>query len=170
VGLTYANGAYDLNDKLKESLHEQGYAVTDDFVWPVGLTLNPRVEFPCGFGVGAAFGPTEFIEVKREGCDDDLSYILPVGAYLQYSLRRDRDVSPYVRVGFRYPFTGGDFLKDGTVGPFGAVGVEFLRQKRIAFGVEVGYDASEVKVTAGAGRADKKIKPIGFNASLFVLF
>jgi hypothetical protein len=173
VGLTYAQGAYDVNDKLKESLREGGYDVTDDYVWPVGLTLNPRVEFPCGFGLGVTVGPTVFQVVEREtghDKDDELSYIIPLGAFVQYTLLRDGKVSPYLRAGFRFPITGGDNIKDGTIGAFGAVGVEFYRQKRVAFGFEVGYDSSEVTVTGGPGMAEYKVTPIGFNVTVFALF
>jgi len=174
LGLTFANGAYDLNDKLEDSFRANGYTITDDFVWPVGIAFNPRVEFPFGLGVGVALGPTQFLGVETSGDNDsedtNLNFIAPVGAYLQYNLLRDKKVSPYARVGFRYPFTGGDYIKSGSVGPFVAAGVEFYRTEKIGFGVEVGYDWCEVKVSAGPAGGEQTVRPIGFKVSAYVLF
>jgi hypothetical protein len=174
VGVTYANGAYDLNDKLEDSFRANGYKITDNFVWPVGISFNPRVEFPFGLGVGAALGPTQFLDVETNGDNDfdkdNINFIVPVGAYLQYNLLRDKKVSPYARVGFRYPVTGGDYIKSGSVGAFVAAGVEFYRTEKIGFGVEAGYDWSEVKVSAGPVGGEQTVRPIGFNVSVYVLF
>jgi hypothetical protein len=179
VGLTYVNGAFDLNDALEDSLEANGYTVTDNFVWPVGLSFNPRVEFPFGLGVGLALGPAEFLVVDKDnnGDDDDfdnddvnVSFSVPVGGYLQYNFLRDKTVSPYARVGVRYPITGGDYIKSGSVGAFVAVGVEFYRTKKVGFGAEVGYDWSEVEVSAGPVGGEHTVKPIGFNVSIFALF
>ena len=174
IGLTFADGAYDLNDKLEDSFRANGYRITDDFVWPVGLSFNPRVEFPFGASVGAAFGPSQFLVVERNDSDDfeddDFSFIVPVGGYVQYNFLRDKTVSPYARVGVRYPITGGDYIKSGSVGPFVAVGVEFCRTKKVGFGIEAGYDWSEVKVSAGPVGGDHTVRSIGFNVSVFALF
>jgi hypothetical protein len=174
VGATFANGAYDLNDKLEDSFRANGYTITDDFVWPVGLSFNPRVEFPFGLGLGVTLGPTEFLAVEtndnNNSDDTDFNLIVPVGGYVQYNFLRDKTVSPYVRAGVRYPITGGDYIKSGSVGAFVAAGVEFYRTEKVGFGVEVGYDWSEVKVSAGPVGGDQTVRPIGFNVSIFALF
>ncbi len=180
VGLSYVNGAYDLNNKLKDSFTENGFPVEDNWVVPLGLTFNPRIEFPFGLGIGLAFGPTEFVAIERRTYyygyyhhdydDTEINYVIPIGGYLQYNLLRDQTVSPFVRVGVRYPITGGDNIKSGEVGFFASGGVEFYRNRQVAFGFEAGYDTSEIKVNANVGGADKKVTPIGFNAGVFVLF
>ena len=174
VGATFANGAYDLNDKLEYSFRANGYTVTDSFVWPVGLCFNPRVEFPFGLGVGVTFGPSQFLSVETNGNggsdDQNFNFIVPLGAYVQYNFLRDKTVSPYARVGVRYPITGGDYIKSGSVGPFFAVGVELYRSEKIGFGAEVGYDWSEVKVSAGPVGGEHTVRPIGFNVSVFAVF
>ncbi len=144
----------------------------------MGLTFNPRVEFPFGLGVGLAFGPAEFLVVDKDtyndydDYDDDVEFgfSIPVGGYVQYNLFPNKTISPYARVGVRYPITGGDYIKDGTVGPFVAAGVEFYRSKKVGFGVEVGYDWCEVKVSAGPVGGEQTVRPIGFNVSVYVLF
>jgi len=173
IGLSYIDGAYDIDNKLKQSITFTGtHTVSDDFVLPVGLTLNPRIEFPFGLGIGLALGPFEFLSVSENGdfSNSELSYIIPVGAYLQYNLFRDSAISPFVRVGVRYPITGGSMIKNGELGFFGSAGVEFFRNKKVSFGVEAGYDTSRVTVNANFGAPDMKATPIGFNVGIFVMF
>ena len=173
VGLTYVNGAYDVNRALKASLVDNGFTIQRDYVVPIGLSLNPRVEFGNGLGVGLSAGPTSIVGVGRNGGFNarDINYIIPVGGFLQYNLFRHKNVSPYLRAGVKYPITGGDFISSGTVGAYGAVGVEFFKQKRIGFGLEVGYDSSRVTISAGPGDTmTRKVTPTGFTASLVVFF
>ena len=173
VGLTYANGASDVMHALEDSFKDNGYSVSDTFVWPVGLSLNPRVEFPCGASVGVAIGPAEFLVVKKNtgySENTDFNCIVPVGGYLQYNIFRDKKFSPFARAGVRYPFTVGDYLKSSTVGAFVAGGVEIFRMKKIGFGIEAGYDWSQVSVSAGSIGGNRDVKPIGFNVSIFALF
>ncbi len=180
VGVTFMDGSFELYDKVNDGLDklegpDYDYDVGATFV---GISLNPRVEFPFGLGVGLTVGPTEFLFVTKDYNDDDdydddnetdVSFIVPVGGYVQYNFLRDKTVSPYARVGVRYPITGGDYIKSGSVGPFFAVGVELYRTKKVGFGAEVGYDWSEVKVNTGSG-GDQTVRPIGFNFSVFALF
>lgn len=174
LGLTYVDGAYDVNKQLKASLVDNGYTIQRDYVVPVGLSLNPRVQFGNGLGVGLSLGPTSFIGIERNGgfnVGQDLSYIIPVGGFVQYNFFRHHNVSPYLRGGVKYPITGGDFIKSGTIGGYGAVGVQFFNQKRVGVGLEVGYDSSRVTISAGPlDRVARKATPTGLNASLVIFF
>ena len=174
LGLTYVDGAYDVNRQLKASLVRNGFTVRSDYVIPAGLSLNPRVEFGNGLGVGLALGPTSVVGVQRNGgfnISHDLSYIIPVGGFVQYNFLSHHAVSPYIRGGIKYPITGGDFIKSGTVGGYGAVGVQFLKQKRVGVGLEVGYDSSQVTISGGPlDPIRRKVTPTGFNASLVIFF
>ena len=173
VGLTYANGAYDVMHAVEDSFRANGYTVTETFVFPVGLSLNPRVEFPCGASVGVAIGPAEFLTVQRSTRSTDstdFNYIVPVGGYVQYNLFQKKTISPFVRAGVRYPIAGGDYIKSSTVGAFAAGGVEIYRTKRIGFGIEAGYDWSQVTVSAGSIGGESTVRPVGFNVSIFALF
>jgi hypothetical protein len=133
-----------------------------------------------------SLGPTAFFNVHEDiyggpggppggpngGHDDKFSYIVPVGADLRYTFLRYHDISPYVKVGIRYPIAGGDNLSSSSrPGPYGAVGVEFMRSRRISYGVEFGYDGSEVTVKGvGTFSQSSKVTYSGFTGSLFVLF
>lgn len=173
VGATFAAGAFDVHNALKSSLEDNGYSISRDFVWPVGISLNPRLEFPCGFGAGLTAGPTDFVAIRYNNSGNrttDFNYIVPVGGFLQYNFLRDTPVSPYLRVGAKYPITGGDSFHSGEASAFGAAGVEFLRNKRIGLGAEFGYDASEIKIRSGPAGPDRRVRPTGFNASIFIVF
>jgi len=143
--------------------------LSDNFVLPVGLSLNPYYEFDFGLGIGANIGPTSLIFVDT-GWETDLNIIVPVGLDLRYTFLRDKNVSPYVRAGFRYPIVSGDYFDSSTPGFFGAVGVEFLRTKRTQFGLEVAYDTSEVTVEGPDYPYSKDVQPYQFMVSLFVTF
>jgi hypothetical protein len=182
VGLTYSSGAYDVADKLLDAYEadwEAEYGVgidTDRIIIPVGLTFNPYYEWKSGFGIGLDVGPTIFVagslEVSGGGYDDEdtkFSYVIPVGASVRYTFLRDRNVSPYVRAGVRYPIAGGDNIDSSQVGPFGAIGVEFWRNRAIGMALEVGYDGSEVTVEADNGSKDE-VTCAAWTVSLSVLF
>lgn len=161
IGLTYAQGAYDVMDQVEESLVNEGFIVDDTFVFPVGLTLNPYYEWDSGIGVGLSVGPTIFMASERRtwgggwnNSDVDLSYIIPVGGFVRYTFLRDGNISPYVRAGVKYPIAGGDYMENGQAGFSGGVGVDFFRTKKVQMVLEVGYDMSKVDVGSVAGGRD----------------
>jgi len=95
---------------------------------------------------------------------------LPLGLDLRYTFLRRGNISPYVRAGFKYIVAGGDWLDAGDPGLFGAAGVEFLRKKRVNFGVEVGYCSAEVEVAGGPSGGPRDVKPCEFLVSIFAIF
>ena len=175
VGISYANGFQKALDKLTDFYRQDGFDV-DQVNIPVGLTLDPYYEWDNGIGVGISVGPTAFMVVQEKyfgyyySENTEFSYAVPVGGYLRYTLFRDKNFSPYIRAGVRYPIAGGDNLGSPQVGPFGAVGVEFLRTKKVGVSVEVGYDASKVTVKyPSRGWSDKVVFP-GLTAGVSVVF
>jgi hypothetical protein len=180
VGVSYASGIEDATDKLANFYRQDGYQVNQTDV-PFGLTLNPYYEWNNGLGVGVSVGPTAFIYVDEKlytqtGLYRDntkFSYAVPVGGFVRYTLFRDRTVSPYIRVGVKYPLAGGDNLESSQVGPFGAVGVELWRTKTVGLSFEVGYDDSEVRVkytTLAGANQSRNVTFGGFMAGFSVLF
>jgi hypothetical protein len=174
VGLSYANGIQQASDKVFDLYEQAGFNVHDRYVVPVGVTVSPYYEFDMGLGVGLSLGPTSFIFVHEEfpgGNDEDKSSaIIPIGADVRYTFLRDKSVSPYLRVGVRYPIITGDFLDSSRPGPFGAVGVEIWRKKAVGFGFEIGYDASEVTVKGPTSSPTKNVTFAGFMVSAFAVF
>lgn len=166
VGFAYTQGAGEILDSLDATWHYD-----EKFVWPIGLTLSPYYEFDCGLGVGVGLGPTAlvFVDDDKYFFKDRFSYAIPVGADVRYTFFRDKNVSPYVRVGFRYPIAGGDDIDGSQPGPFGAAGVEFLRTKKVGVGLEFAYDGSEVTTVGLRGEKDD-VTFSGFTVSIQALF
>jgi len=164
VGVAYASGFHEVMDAMDVNFHPD-----NDWICPVGLSFQPYAEFDFGLGIGASLGPNG-LYFFDDGLDIDVSYTLPLGLDLRYTFLRKGNVSPYVRAGFKYIVAGGDWLDAGDPGFFGAAGVEFLRQKRVNFGVEVGYCSAEVEVAGGPYGGPKDVKPCEFLVSLFVIF
>ena len=176
VAITYAQGINDAVDKLDDLYTAAGFTFDKDVVIPVGLSLSPYYEFDCGLGIGANVGPTSFIVIDTRTFSGgssshniDVSYIIPVGADLRYTFLRDKNVSPYLRVGVRYPIVGGPNMDSSQPGPYGGIGLDLWRTKKVGMGVEVGYDASKVTVKGPTGNT-KEITFAGLTASLFVRF
>jgi hypothetical protein len=179
VGLSYSYGSQQATDKLADFYRNDGFNVDTTSV-PIGLSFNPFYEWDNGLGVGLSLGPMAFLAVDENiyyglahTDTTRFSYAVPFGGFVRYTLFRDKTVSPYVRVGVKYPFAGGDNLEAANVGPFGVVGVDLWRHHKVGMSVEVGYDASQVRVkyttTAGNSLSDK-VTFAGFTATLSVLF
>jgi hypothetical protein len=183
VGISYASGIQKVTDKLYDFYTADGYEV-DKIVIPVGLVLNPYYEWETSFGgvgAGVSVGPTSFVLVDEVtfggGTSTDnvhFSYAVPVGAFVRYTPWPKATASPYVKVGFKYPFAGGDNLEASQTGVAAAVGVEFWRTKAVGMSFEVGYDSSQLKVKytgpiSGISYSDKVTSP-GFTAALSVVF
>ena len=173
LGITYASGIDDAVNKLDDLYTAAGYSFDENVVIPIGLSFSPYYEFDSGLGIGLHAGPTSFIVIETTtgffSSDTDVSYIIPVGADLRYTFLREKNVSPYLRVGVRYPIVGGPNLDSSEVGPFGAVGLDFWRTKKIGMGAEIGYDASQVTVKGPIGNT-KDLTFAGFTATVFVRF
>jgi hypothetical protein len=176
VGFAYGSGLWETADKIFDSYEDSGYDVDDRFIFPLGLTFDPYYEWDNGLGAGLSLGPTTFIAVDEQdhgwsshSDETRFSYVVPLGAHVRYTFWRDRSFSPYVKVGFRYPIAGGDNIDGSEIGPFGVVGVEFLRTKKIGFAFELGYDASQVTVKGPRGQKDD-ITYAGFTVGVSVVF
>jgi hypothetical protein len=175
VGISYGQGIYDAADAVFDLYEQAGYYNEDEFIIPVGLTLSPYYEWDTGIGAGVTLGPTAFIAVQEEYFGDyyydetRFSYIIPVGVDLRYTFMRDRTVSPYVKVGFRYPIAGGDNVASSEIGAYGAVGVELFRDKAIGMAIEVGYDSSKVTLEGPTGIRDE-VTFTGFTVTVSAVF
>gem|GEM_PF-1157200 len=185
VGIAYGSGISDVTDTLAKYYEQDGYDVSTVNI-PVGLVFNPFYEWETaigGIGAGVTVGPTTFFFVDETtyysygGSSDDtkFSYIVPVGAFVRYTLWPKATVAPYLRVGFKYPFAGGDNFESPQMGVFGTIGIEFWRNKQVGMSLEVGYDTSEITVNYTgrynlSGTYSEKVTCPGFTVALQVVF
>lgn len=133
--LTYLSSLYDVNDYYEQ--HMDGYE--SDFVSPVALSFAPYYEFPFGLQIWGDLGPISAVI-------GDVNYWnVPLGLGVGFAVLPKFNISPYVKIGVRYPIANGDDVEGSKVGPVFAAGVEFLRKKVVGILAEVAYDMSAVE-------------------------
>lgn len=165
-GLSYMGGASKFLDQVEDNLQYEGYT-TDTFIWPVGLTVQPYYEYDFGLGVGFGVGPLVML------AGDADATLLPVNASIRFAFMPRAKLTPYVRTGLSYIVASGDYIEGSSPGFVGAVGMEFLRHKRVGVGVEIGYDSSVVEMEdprAGDPNATTDIKVVGLLVSVQAIF
>lgn len=171
VGLTYVSGFSDIADLFKDNLRYNGYIVDSSGGVPVGLSFHPYYQWSSGLGMGIGFGPAMMIMVDASNGESDYDLtIVPFSADVRYALNIDGSASPYIRGGVTYLYASGDYKKSANAGAFGAAGIEFMRNRKVSVGLEAGYDTSTVELQRLRTHSTEKIRPIGFFASLFVVF
>jgi len=171
IGLSYIEGIDDVADSYKDNLNAQGFTVFSADSIPIGLTLQPYVQFDDFFAVGVDIGPSAIITGDRD-------YIgIPIALMGRYEFGPldpydSGDLSLYVKGGVSYQYASGDYVEGSSFGVKGAVGLEFWKTKITSLAVEVAYDSSEVEIqdfTAGS-TGNKEIRPSEFTVSLLLMF
>lgn len=167
AGYTYASGFSDVVDLFKEDVNNSGYVVTDVSYQPLGLSASPYYQFDSGFGIGGSVGPLAIISA-----DPYFFMDIPLGIDGRYTFNLSGAASPYVRAGVRQHAAQGDFVESSTPGLFGAVGLEFLKEKgrRICGGVEIAYDGATIEMEKVRTHGTESVTPGGMMLSLFVVF
>lgn len=173
IGATYAAGMVDVGDRIEE-IYELNGLDADILVIPVGLSFVGGYRFKFGLELLGDVGPVSFILVDDAVADDVFTNIdVPVGVTVGYALLTDKSVSPYLRGGFRYHFSEGDFTESSGGGLYVAGGINFFSNKAVQLQVEVAYDASEVTYKAPdfyGGGDEKDLEPGGFMVSVRAAF
>jgi hypothetical protein len=176
AGESYVNSLIVLTDFYKTNLEAEGYIVDPGPVLPIGITFNAYYQLDNGTKIGAGIGPVMMILFG--GSNITRGYFsIPVYVGINRSFAQTANVSPYFRAGICYNLVSGDYVKDSTPGVFGAYGIEFLRHKRVSFGIEMLVDSSEITLVKYATsywytRQSKTetMKSIGFLFTGFVAF
>lgn len=172
VGLAYVHGISEAADELEDLYTSAGFTISDDFDVPISLVFSPYYEFDNGFGVGVDVGPFAVFLIETDtatGTDDDISYVVPIGAHVRYTFMRGEDFSPYLRAGVRYPIAGGDNIDSSTLGVFGSIGMELWQWRRVGMAFEAGIDTSKIELEGPTGIKEDVLFP-GFTASVMVTF
>jgi len=167
VGLTYVSGIGDIVDQYEDNLQADGFLTESADGIPVGISLQPYYSFDSGLGIGVGLGPTMLIY-------GDVDFFnLPVNLSLRYTFMPRANTSVYLRAGVSHNMASGDYVEDTQVGFIGAAGVEFMRQKAVGFGMEIGYDSSTIELedrTTADPNDTKEFEPVGFTVSIFAVF
>ena len=169
AGLSYSSGI----DKVADQL-EQNFGLEKKSTWPIRIKFSGYAEYANGLAVGASIGPFMFIQVEDRSpyhtYGNQESYVVPSSLDVRFFPLLSGPYRPYLRAGLAYPFSGGDQIGSGTVGPVTALGLYFWSHRIMSLGVEAGYDGSEVEIKGGAFHGPEKVRPVGFTFSVFASF
>jgi outer membrane protein W len=165
VGLTYVSNFDKISDIYIDNLQWLGYTTSSSDAVPVGLTFQPYYQFDNGLAVGGGIGPLMAVIAQSYNF-----YDVPVTLDVRYYLLVSDTIAPYVRAGARYHIASGDWVKGGSVGYLGSAGVEFMRNKRVGAGVELGYDSTQLELEKKRTNTVEKIRLCDFMVSIYAVF
>jgi len=140
-GITYVSGISDLNDAYERNKEDEGYTDVKITSVPVGLGFFSHYQFDSGIRLGYGLGPLFLM-------GGDLSHTeLPLYATAGYTFFPSSNVSPYVFGGFALHYVDGDYVQDRQfTGTIYGVGIEFARNSRVSYVVEIARDTTKVDV------------------------
>lgn len=139
VGASYVNGFNEVADRYESNLEAEGYIVTDITSIPVGIFFSPYIQTDFGLLIGAGLGPAMLIMGDAKFTD------IPMNIYIGSSIP-NANVSPYIKGGLSYHNVSGDYVAGSSRGLYGAIGIEFLRNRKVGFGFEVAVDTAEIEL------------------------
>ncbi|MFH2064224.1 MAG: outer membrane beta-barrel protein [Pseudomonadota bacterium] len=173
IGLTGVTGYGDVVDLYEENLEAAGYTTEESWNVPVGISFNPYYEFGSGFRIGTGFGPMSYL--MTSGTSDDVYFFdVPVNANIGFTFFPDASIAPYVRAGVMYHLAAGEYVEDVSPGFFAGVGIEFMRNRKVALGLEVAVDFSEIDFEKYSRNSSQmtieSIKPYDVMISIFAAF
>jgi len=165
VGLTYVSNFSRVVDIYRDNIHWAGYTTTADSYAPAGLSFNPYYQFESGFAVGGGIGPIMAISASPYEFVD-----FPVNLDVRYYIPASESIAPYARAGVRYHIASGDWVSNSSPGFIGGIGVEFLRNRRIGAGIELGYDTATIELDKMRTHTTEKVRPGELMVSIFAVF
>ncbi|MBN2282617.1 MAG: hypothetical protein JXO48_01880 [Deltaproteobacteria bacterium] len=139
LGISYMNVYSELADTFEKNLDYAGVSDTEEGAIPAGINFQPYLQFDNGMRIGVGLGPCSYMYGNVDYIDT------PVNFNVGYTFNNSGSISPYFRMGFIRHIIAGDYVKGTDPGFFGAVGVEFLRDRSISYGLEMVYDTCEIR-------------------------
>jgi hypothetical protein len=139
VGLSYVTGFGDVNDSLETSSMNKGTGDDTGYI-PVNISFQPYIQLDNGLRFGAGIGPV----MATFG---DVSYYdVPLNINAGYTFNPDANISPYFRAGLINHVLSGDYVIGSNPAVFGAIGIEFFRNRSAGIGIELSYDTSRIRL------------------------
>ncbi len=134
VKLCYLNSFREIVDWHEKNTSSKENTATI----PIGIAASPYYRFESGLFIWGGIGPVSAIL-------GNVSYWnVPIGAGAGFFILPAASVSPYAKLGARFPIAGGDYVDSKSPGIVASAGVEVMHTKRVSIVVEVGYDTSSV--------------------------
>lgn len=149
VGETISTGLWSIWDVYKDNIEAEDPALEVQDPWSsfAGVLFTTYYEFNHGSRVGGDVGPLSLVWIIELNGDGNWYYFaLPLGVHYGFTILPRFNISPYFRVGVKYHIALGDYVNNSIPGPYGVIGVEFLRRRVVGFGFEIGYDGSQVEL------------------------
>jgi hypothetical protein len=136
VGLSYISGIQGITD-----FYEDEFEAASTPISGVGLQFNTHYNWSHGSRADFTLGPVAVI------IGDVEYYDVPLSFTYGFNFPLSEAIWLYGRAGVAFHIVGGDLDPKADPGVVGYVGMDFLRNKRVGFGFEVGYDSSTVTFT-----------------------
>jgi len=139
-GLTYASGISDVIDQIEANETIDGDTNPDITNVPVGIGFFSHYQFDSGMRLGFGLAPLFVVS-------EDVSYTeIPLYATVGYTFFPASNVSPYIFGGYAAHYVDGDYVSDDGQfsGAVYGVGIEFARNKRLSYVLEIARDTTEV--------------------------
>ena len=163
AGYSYYSGFEDIRSTYKKNAVASG-ACHDVVQWSFGFTLQAHRRISESLRIGAGIGPVMTL-LK------DANHIqVPASVSVITILFPDWTHSPFVRAGFSYHITKGDYLGHSRPGLIAGAGVAFFAQKSLNLTLEAAYDGAYVTIERPAKSTPRKIRAGALVLSISAVF
>jgi len=167
LGLAYSSGLQDIVDFYDDQ------PLIDVFGVPVGFVYRPVFNFTSPLRVDISVGPIAVIFVEEFGGTTEIDYFsLSTSVTAGWNFLPDKTVNLYLRGGGSLHFVSSDFTEDSTAGGvFGAIGIEFPKQKSVHGYLEASTDTAEITMfSAATGAREIKLGEFVFSGGVVLSF
>jgi len=152
LGYSYLSNVKELKDSYKHLAKDAG---ENNSIYNTSMSIcfQPYYQFQSGLRAGAGVGPLILL------IGDAYHVQMPLNMTVGYSFFMDSNISLYLRTGISYHIASGDYYASSKPGFFSGIGIEILNTEPLHIGLEIAYDASEIKLDRASDQAGhQKIK------------
>ena len=151
--VSFMSGVEDISDLYESNFNNTTLLARaeTEFMSPIGLAFQGTYNWDSGLRLDLGVGPFFYMTVVSENIDETYDvdykhYEVPISATVGFTFMPSKATSPYVRAGLIYHLANGTYVEGSNAGLLGAAGLEFNRDGRAVFSIEVAVDQSEVEL------------------------